>query len=59
MKRNNINASDELEIVEDLDDDFPTIKTMKNGYYILTKSNNGSSEYVFLGKQAPHLHYQE
>jgi hypothetical protein len=44
-----------------IDYEEPNVGSLKKGYYILNTnaSKNGSPKYIYLGPQAPNLHYED
>ncbi len=57
-KRKSMNMDDHVEIISDKINKGD----MKKGYYVLNMNNTmkkGSPQYVYLGPEAPDLHYQE
>ena len=58
---NVVDAEDNMEELANLTKSKSSNKSMKKGYYILNVNEtikNGSPQYIYLGPEAPNLHYQ-
>ena len=56
-KNNFRSKKQNIDLEVDLDESDDPIS--KKGYYILNKTKNGKSNYVYLGPHAPNLHYED